>query len=56
MTQSSSYENEQLVWTPADNQSIKNLEKSEKLFANDEKRRLVGIIAVAKKGDNILTV
>ncbi len=37
------------------NPSIKNLEKSKELFANDEKSRPIGVIAVAK-GDNLLTL
>ena len=55
MSQSAAYEDEQFVWTPANNQSIKNYEKAEDLFDVDEKTRFVSIIAESK-GDNLLTI
>ena len=55
MSQSSKYEDEQFVWTPANNQSIKNYERAEDLFDVDEKQRVISIIAESK-GDNLLTI
>ena len=56
MSQAKEYEEENLQWTPAGNESIKNKEKSEKLFVNEEKTRLVSVIAEAKASDNLLTI
>ena len=55
MSQSKAYEDEQFVWTPANNQSIKNYERAEDLFDVDEKSRVISII-VDSKGDNLLTI
>ena len=55
MTQSQAYEDEQLVWTPAENESIKNYEKAKELFDSDEKSRPISIIAEST-GDNLLTI
>ena len=55
MIKSAAYEDEQFVWTPANNQSIKNYERAEDLFDVDEKTRVVSIIAESK-GDNLLTI
>ena len=57
MTQSQAYEDEQFVWTPANNQSIKNYEKAEDLFDVDEKQRVISIIAESSDAsDNLLTL
>jgi len=53
MTKSKSAEDEQFVWTPAENQSILNYRKSKELFANDEKSRFLQVIAEST-GDNLL--
>ena len=55
MTQSKAYEDEQLVWTPAENESIKNYEKAKELFDSDEKTRFISVIAESK-GDNLFTI
>ena len=45
------------MWTPANNQSIKNYEKAEDLFDVDEKQRVISIIAESKDAsDNLLTL
>lgn len=43
------------MWTPANNQSIKNYEKAEDLFDVDEKQRVISIIAESKE-DSLLTI
>jgi len=42
------------VWTPADNESIQNLEKSQELFKNEDKSRLLSFI-IESQSDNLLT-
>lgn len=54
MSQSKSYEDEQFVWTPANNPSIKNYEKSKVMFAKDQESRLISVIIESKEG-NLLT-
>ena len=55
MSQSKAYEDEQFVWTPADNESIQNYEKASDLFDTDEKQRVISIIAESKT-DNLFTI
>lgn len=42
------------MWTPANNPSIKNYEKSKEMFAKDQKSRLISVI-VESKQENLLT-
>ena len=55
MAQSRPFENEQLVWTPAGNPSVKNQERGQEMFPS--KGGFIGVMVEAKEGiDNILTV
>lgn len=56
MTQSKEYEDEEVIWTPAGNPTLKNKEKAEVLFDEAEKYRTVSLIIEAKDGGNVLTV
>lgn len=56
MTQAKTYEDEEVIWTPAGNPTLKNKEKAEALFDKKEKYRIVNLIIEAKDGGNVLTV
>ena len=55
MGQAETYEDEQVIWTPNGNQSLKNKDRGDALFQTDEVERIVSLIAVSKS-DSLLTV
>ena len=54
MSQAKEFEDEQTIWTPEGNPSLKNKEKAEVLFPQEEKYHYINVIFEAK-GDTVLT-
>jgi len=56
MTQAKSYEDEQFVWTPAENQSILNYRRAEDLFEGRDEQSTVFVVIAESTSDSLLTL
>ena len=50
------YPDQTLIWTPSDNPTLKNKEKSHNLFPEEDKVRQINLIVESRDDNNIISL